>query len=260
VTLRYVAALFEAVGIDRIVAVDVHNPAAFENAFRVPTEHLTAMPVLVELFAPLVADSPAVVVSPDVGGVKRAERFRQGLERRLDRAIGFAFLEKFRSEGVVRGGTVVGDVEGRVAIVLDDLVSSGTTLARAAAACRERGARTVYAAVTHGVFSADADRALAGAELERLVILDTVPPRRLAGELLEKRVQVVDCAPLLASAVERLHTDGSLVELAETAMPTPRRAPPPSRPSGAVAVASGQHRDDRLLVPEGSRAFDGTGR
>ncbi|HEX6201620.1 MAG TPA: ribose-phosphate diphosphokinase [Thermoanaerobaculia bacterium] len=215
VTLRYVAALFEAVGIDRIVAVDVHNPAAYQNAFRVPAELLTALPAFVELFARRVGDRPAVVVSPDAGGVKRAERFRQALERRIERPVGFAFLEKFRSGGVVRGGTVVGEVGEQLAIVIDDLIASGTTLVRAAAACRERGAPAVWAAVTHGLFAAGAEEALAGAELERLVVLDTVPPARLDPDLLRRRVEVVDASPLLAAAIERLHGDGSLVELEE---------------------------------------------
>lgn len=212
VTSRYVAMLFEAVGVDRIVTVDVHDEAAFQNAFRIPAELLTAIPTFVDVLAPLVGEQ-AVVVSPDAGGVKRAERFRQALEARLRRPVDLAFVEKFRSEGVVRGGTVVGPVTDRVAILVDDLISSGATLARAAASCRERGARTVYAAATHGVLSADAGRILAGSELERIVILDTIPPRRADAELLGGRLVAIDCAPLLASAIDRLHTHGSLVEL-----------------------------------------------
>ena len=215
VTTRYVATLFEAVGLNRIVVVDVHNPAAYQNAFRIPAELLTAAPAFVDAFAPLIGERDAAVVSPDAGGVKRAERFRQALERRLARPVNFAFLEKFRSEGVVRGGNVVGDVRDRVVIILDDLISSGTTLALAAAACRERGARATYAAATHGVFSSDAGRVLGGSALERIVILDTIPPHGLDAEFLRDRVQVIDCAPLLATAIHRLHTDGSIVALAE---------------------------------------------
>ena len=215
VTTRYVAMLFEAVGLDRIVVVDVHNPAAFENAFRIPAEQLTATPALVDALAPLVGSDDVAVVSPDAGGVKRAERFRQALERRLTRPVGFAFLEKFRSEGVVRGGAVVGNVRDRAVIILDDLIASGTTLARAAAACRESGARATYAAATHGVFSADAGRVLSGSAIDRIVILDTIPPHRLDADFLRDRVQVVDCAPLLATAIQRLHAGGSIVALTE---------------------------------------------
>ena len=213
VSIRYLATLFEAVGIDRIVTVDVHNPAAYENAFRIPAEHLTAAPLFVDAVAPLVGDREAVVVSPDAGGVKRAERFRQALDERLDRSVELTFIEKFRSEGAVWGGTVVGAVEGRVAIILDDLISSGTTLAGAAAACHERGAHAAVAAVTHGVFSSNAATVLGDSEIDRLFLLDTLPPDRLDANVRERRVEVLESAPLLAAAIQRLHTDGSIVEL-----------------------------------------------
>ena len=214
VTTRYVATLLEAVGIDRIVTMDVHNRAAYENAFRIPAEHLTAAAVLVDAIVPLVGGQPAAVVSPDAGGVKRAERFRQALEGRLDRSVTFAFVEKFRSEGVVRGGSVVGDVGDRVVIVIDDLVSSGTTLARAALACRERGARVVHAAATHGVFSREAVRILGSALLERVIVLDTVATHGPEVDPLRNRVRMLDCAPVFADAIRRLHGDGSLADLA----------------------------------------------
>ncbi len=212
-TTRYIAQLFEAVGVARMVVVDVHNPAAYENAFRIPTEHLTAAPQLVEAFVPHIGAQEVVVVSPDAGGVKRADRFRAELERKLERPVGFAFIEKFRSEGVVRGGAVVGDVDGRVAVIVDDLVASGTTLMRAAAACRDRGATGAYAAVTHGVFASAAERILDGGELERVLITDTIPPDRCDATFVRRRLDVIDCAPLLAEAIARLHADGSLVEL-----------------------------------------------
>lgn len=213
VTNRYVAALFEAVGTARVVTLEVHNPAAYENAFRIPAEHLTASPLWVQGLLPAVRECEVVVVSPDAGGAKRAEAFKQALERKLNANVGFAFVEKFRSEGVLRGGSVVGDVKGRVAVLVDDLISSGQTLARAAAACRALGATSVHAMACHGVFSAHASRILREAELERVTVLNTISPLRLDPDLLRQRVQVLDCAPLLASAIRRLHTHGSLVAL-----------------------------------------------
>lgn len=213
VTTRYVARLFEAVDIDRMITVDVHNRAAYQNAFRVPTEHLTAAPIFADMLAPIIGDDDCVVVSPDAGGTKRAERFRQILEEQLQRPVGSAFVEKFRSEGKVRGGTMVGPIQDRVAIIIDDLISSGTTLVRAAEACRRQGAHCAYAAATHGVFSADAGDVLADSALEQLFILDTISPGGLDSHLPEERIQVIDCAPLIASAIHRLHTDASMVEL-----------------------------------------------
>lgn len=215
VTSRYIAALFEAVGTDRVVVLDVHNPAAYENAFRIPAESLTARQSLVEACRKHIADAQVVVVSPDAGGVKRAERFRQQLEQRSNRPVGFAFLEKFRSEGAVRGGGLAGDVADKVAIIVDDLISSGTTLARAASLCRARGARSALAAVTHGVFAKDADRVLGDSDLERIFVTDSVEPRAFKPAL-ERRLEVLECAPLLASAIQRLHNHGSLSELGES--------------------------------------------
>ncbi len=216
VTNRYVAQLFEAVGVDRMVTIDVHNKAAYQNAFRVHTEHLTAAPAFVEVFAGLVDDQDEVVVmSPDAGGVKRAAAFRQALEVRLERSVGSAFIEKYRSEGEVRGGSVIGEVEGRIVVIIDDLISSGTTLVRAAEACHQRKARRAYAAATHGVFSTEANDTLVGSPLEKVVILDTIPPDRLDSTLLERRFEVVDSSPLLARAIQRLHTNGSIVELTQ---------------------------------------------
>jgi len=216
VTTRYVAQLLESVGTDRIVTMDVHNLSAFQNAFRIRTDHLEATKLFVSHFAALLGEEPHVtVVSPDIGGMKRAERFRQALARALDREPDVAFLEKARAKGVMRTGRLVGDVAGS-AIIVDDLISTGGTLRNAAVACRDRGATRVYAAATHGVFVDNADRLLSGAELDQIVVTDTVPPWRLDPELVRRRLTILSAAPLFAETIRRLHDGGSLVELLET--------------------------------------------
>jgi len=216
VTTRYVAQLFESVGTDRLVTMDVHNLAAFQNAFRIRTDHLEATGLFVAHFAARLADEPRVtVVSPDIGGVKRAERFRQVLGHAMKRELSAAFLEKARAKGMMRGGKVVGDVTG-TAIVIDDLISTGGTLLHAAAACRENGAAKVYAAATHGVFTGGAARLFSGEELDRVVVTDTIPPFRLDPELARRKLEVLSAAPLFAEAIRRIHDGGSLVELLET--------------------------------------------
>ena len=215
VSTRYVAGLLETVGADRVLTLDVHNLAAYENAFRIRADHLQANRLFVEEFVPRIGREPVVVVSPDVGGVKRAEAFRQSLSRRLGREAGGAFLEKYRSAGVVSGEAVVGDIEGKVAIILDDLISTGGTIARAVAACRSRGAGAVYAVATHGIFVGEAARMVADPGLERLVVTDTIPPFRLDPALVRAKVTVLDTAPLFAEAIRRIHTGGSVVELVE---------------------------------------------
>ena len=215
VTTRYVAALFEAVGTDRVVTVEVHNVAAFQNAFRIPAEHLDTARLFAEHFAATLGDADAVIVSPDAGGVKRTDRFRAALSRRLNRDLGTVFIEKYRSGGVVSGGAVVGDVDGKTAIIIDDLISTGTTMTRAAVACRARGALAVHAAAAHGLFIGDAGTVLEDPALDRVVITDTVPPFRLDPALVQRKVTVLDAAALCAEAIRRLHEGGSLIELLE---------------------------------------------
>jgi ribose-phosphate pyrophosphokinase len=212
VTTRYIAQLLEAVGLDGVLALDVHNRAAFQNAFRCRTDHLRAQSLFAEHFVELVRDAPVTVVSPDTGGAKRAEAFRQTLSLRLGREAGNAFLEKYRSAGEVTGSAVVGDIEGSVAIILDDLVSTGGTLARAAHACAERGATRVYAAASHGIFVGEANEVLASSGLERLIITNSIPPFRLRADILRDRVTLLDAAPLFAAAVHHIHTGDSMAD------------------------------------------------
>jgi ribose-phosphate pyrophosphokinase len=215
VTTRYVAALFEAVGTSGLVTLDVHNLAAFQNAFRIPADHLEAKRLFVAHFASLPRDEDAVVVSPDVGGVKRAEAFREALSAALGRNVTNAFVEKYRSADVVSGDALIGEVAGKHAIVIDDLVSSGTTLARAARLCKSRGAVKVSAAATHGLFTANANDVLEEAPLDHLVVTNAVPAFRLHSEFVRSKLTVLDIAPLLAETIRRIHTGGSIVELLE---------------------------------------------
>lgn len=216
VTTRYIAALFEAVGTDRVITMDVHNLAAYQNAFRCRTDHLEAAQLFVEHFAALLPADDVVVISPDAGGVKRAEKFRVALSRRLARNVGSGFMEKYRAHGVVSGETLVGDVKNSTVVIIDDLISSGKTIARAAAACRAAGAKRVYAAASHGLFAADANAILSAAPIDRIVVTDTVPPLRLDSALAREKLIVLASTKLFAAAIERIHAGGSLVELLET--------------------------------------------
>ena len=215
VTTRYVAQILESVGTDRVVTMDVHNLAAFQNAFRIRTDHLEATKLFAAHFASLLKEEPQItVVSPDIGGMKRAERFRQALGRALNREPNVAFMEKARAKGVMRSGRLVGDVAGH-AIIVDDLISTGGTLLHAAEACRESGAKKVYAAASHGIFVGNANRLLSGTELDKIVVTDTIPPFRVDPELSRNKLVVLSAAPLFAEAIRRIHTGGSLVELLE---------------------------------------------
>jgi ribose-phosphate pyrophosphokinase len=215
VTTRYVAALFEAVGVDRVVTIDAHNLAAFQNAFRCRTDHLEARPLLVEHFASVCRDVPVVVLSPDAGGIKRAERFREGLARRLERDVAIGLMEKQRALGEVSGESLFAQVDGKTVVIVDDLIGTGTTMERAARACVERGATRVYATATHGLFVGDASAAIGSPALAGTVVTDTVPPFRLTAEVVEDKLVVLPAAGLFSAAIEAIHTGGSIVELLE---------------------------------------------
>jgi len=213
VTTRYVAALFEAVGCDAMVTLEVHNEAAFENAFRCRAVALTAAPLLIAQIRATVGDEPLCVISPDLGGGKRADLLREALEAAMGRPIGKAFAEKHRSAGVVSGDLFVGDVAGATCIIVDDLISTGGTLVRAARAARARGARRVLACVAHGLFMPGAETALVDPAIDRIVVTDAVPAFRLPAGPVRDKLDIVPAAPLLAEAIRRLHEDKALTDL-----------------------------------------------
>lgn len=212
VTMRYVASLFEAVGTDAIVTLDVHNPAAFENAFRCQTVALTAAPLFVA-YVKQFSTEKLCVISPDTGGAKRADLLHEALEAALGRSIGKGFADKRRSAGVVSGDLFIGDVEGATALIVDDLISTGGTLVRAARAARKAGATRVVALVTHGLFMPGAEAALADPAIDRLVVTDSVPAFRLGSNATRAKVDILPVAPLVAEAIRRLHAGDTLGDL-----------------------------------------------
>ena len=213
VTTRYMASLLEAAGADAVVTLDVHNVVAFQNAFRCHAWHLDTRRLFLHHLAPTLPEGPLVVASPDPGGVKRAQLFREMLEAECGRQANAAYMEKRRSAGVVSGTLLVGEVAGATALVVDDLISSGGTMLRAAKALRANGARQVVALAAHGLFTGDAAATLARKEVDRWIVTDTVPPFRLPADLAVRRLEVISAAPLLAETIRRLYENGSLVEL-----------------------------------------------
>ncbi|HVY79607.1 MAG TPA: ribose-phosphate diphosphokinase [Steroidobacteraceae bacterium] len=205
VTTRYVAQLLETTSLDRLLCLDVHNPAALDNAFRIHVDHFSATTLFVNHFAQRYASADVAVASPDVGGIKRVQVFRELLQAELQREVPILFIEKRRASGVVSGGTVVGEATGRTVIVLDDLCASGGTLIRAATALREAGALEVHAAFTHaplprGLAALEAAEAISG-----IVLTDSVGSA-LVGGAREKspKATVLSVAPLFGSAIARM--------------------------------------------------------
>jgi ribose-phosphate pyrophosphokinase len=217
VTTRYIASMIESVGVDRVVTLDVHNLAAYQNAFRCHSEHLEANKLFITHLEPLLAkEDRIVVVSPDVGGIKRADRFRQALGRALDKELSMAFVEKARARGVLSLGRLVGDIKDSVVVIIDDLISSGSTVVHAARACKEQGAKKVFAAASHGVFAGNASENLKDESLDQIIVTDTIPPFRLDPAMVKQKLVVLDATELFAEAIKRIHTGGSLVDLLAT--------------------------------------------
>jgi ribose-phosphate pyrophosphokinase len=216
VTTRYVAQLLESIGADRVLTLDVHNLVAYQNAFRCESVHLEANRIFLEYLVPQLAGQESLaVVSPDVGGIKRAERFRQMLARATGREPAMGFLDKARAQGVLTLGRLTGEIRDSTALIVDDLISTGNTIVHAARICHEQGARRVLALASHGLFVGKAGALLADSALDQVIVTDSVAPFRLAATPAAAKLTVLSVAGLFAEAIRRLHTGGSLVELLE---------------------------------------------
>lgn len=204
ITTRYVAAMFEAVGIDCVVVLDVHNDAALDNAFRIPTVRIEAAEAFAAAVGSLVGDRRVVVASPDVGGIKRAQKFREVLSHALGRDIDFAFVEKRRAGGVVSGDALVGSVEDADVVYYDDMIASGTTLVRAIGAARRAGARRLHVAAPHAAFLPSASQLFQPGGPDMVMVSDSIPLRAAFISFLQGPLQICSVAPLVAKTIARL--------------------------------------------------------
>ena len=213
VTTRYIASMFESIGTDCVVTLEVHNPAAFENAFRCRTVALTGTPLFVGYAKNNLRNAKLAVISPDAGGMKRAELLREALEAALGHPVGKGLAEKHRSSGVVSGDLFAGEVAGVTALIIDDLISTGGTLLRTARSARAAGAARVIALVTHGLFMAGSAEVLADPALDQIIISDAMPPFRLDHPAQNNKLVILPAAPLLAETIRCLHEKRSLTHL-----------------------------------------------
>ena len=158
-----------------------------------------------------------VVASPDPGGVKRAQLFRETLELTLRRPVGSAFLEKRRSAGVVTGDILAGEVEGATVFVIDDLTRPAGRLPGQPRHAGNHGAAKVYAFTAHGLFVGAASEVIRQSDLAMTFVTDTVPPFRLAPDMIDRNVRVLSAANLFAQAIRCCEGKGSITELLEGA-------------------------------------------
>ena len=190
-----------ALNSDRLLTMDLHA-AQIQGFFNIPVDHLFAAPVLVDFFQKLSLPN-LTVVSPDAGGVERARAFAKRLEGEL------AIIDKRRNAAnVAEVMNVIGDVKGRSALIVDDMVDTAGTLVNTVEALREAGAREVYACATHGVLSGPAGERIRNSSLAELVVTDTVPLSKAAQEC--GKVHVLSVADLLARAIVSIHDETSV--------------------------------------------------
>jgi ribose-phosphate pyrophosphokinase len=203
ISARLVARMLEAAGIDRILTMDLHS-GQIQGFFQKPCDHMTALFMLTQYFADLALDDELVVVAPDAGRVKLNKQFASKLGADL------AILNKERpAQQVAEVTYVIGDVAGKTAVIVDDLIDTAGTLKAAAQAVRNAGARRVFAAATHGEFSGNAWRNLDEAGFEQVVVTDTIPLAPGAPDY----VRVLSCADLLTSSIRQIFTDGSVSDV-----------------------------------------------
>ena len=204
ITARVVAKCLESVGVDRVLTMDLHS-GQVQGFFEVPVDHMTAMPMLTQYFMDQAFDNELVIVSPDAGRVKVARNFARKV------GVHWAVMEKERpAQQVAEIGYVVGDVKGKTAVLVDDMIDTAGTLCAAARTVLEEGAGRVIACATHGVFSGPAYERLAESDIESVVVTDTIAQDRPGRP---DNITILSTAQTLADSIRRIFADDSVSEI-----------------------------------------------
>ncbi len=205
ISAKLVANLITAAGVDRVLTMELHA-GQIQGFFDIPVDNLIVAPVFIPHIETQFAKDALCMVSPDVGGVVRARAFAKKLD------CGLAIIDKRREQaGVSEVMNVIGDVEGKVCIMVDDIVDSGGTLCNAAAALMEQGAKEVYSYVVHGVLSGGAVARIADSKITKLFITDSIPATDAVHN--SPNFQLLSVAPLLAEAIRRISGEQSISQL-----------------------------------------------
>jgi ribose-phosphate pyrophosphokinase len=204
ISAKLVADLLETAGANRALTLDLHAPQ-IQGYFNVPVDHLYASPVMVEHFKRMKLD-PLTVVSPDAGGVERARAFAKKLDAPL------AIVDKRRVDvDVSEVMHLIGDVKGRTALVIDDIIDTAGTLVKTAEALLKEGATRVLAACTHAVLSGPAVERICSSPIEEVIVTDSVPLCDAAKKV--SKIKVLSVAELLARGIRSIHEETSISEL-----------------------------------------------
>jgi ribose-phosphate pyrophosphokinase len=204
ISARLIANLIQRAGADRVLTLDLHA-AQIQGFFDVPVDHLFAAPVMLEYFDSI-GRRDMTVVSPDAGGVERARAFAKHMNAPL------AIIDKRRTDvNVAEVMNIIGEVEGRHCLIVDDLIDTAGTLVKGAEAVLKQGALSVMACATHAVLSGPAVERIDGSKLQEVVVTNSIPLREDAKRC--SRIKTLNVAPLLARAIQSIHEDGSVSTL-----------------------------------------------
>lgn len=241
ITTKYMARVIQSIGVDRVLSVDVHSLAAFQNSFKIPVDNLDTIRLFTDYLCggktsagqtveyhiqdPLI-ESPEnlVALSPDIGGISRTNTFRKAIGKRLSVDVPLAVFDKRRVESATKGetrktelevGRIIGDVKGKRVLIYDDMIDSGGTVAKATEQVEKEGGEVYAVCAAHGLFTKNAEEKLS--TLKRLIVTDTIPPWRLKLENWKNRLHIVPTSRLIGSAIRRTHEEGgSLSDLLES--------------------------------------------
>jgi len=203
ITAKLVANLIETAGAHRVITMDLHA-TQIQGFFDIPVDHLLGVPILGKYFADKGLED-IVVVSPDHGGVTRARKLAERLEAPI------AIIDKRRPEpNVAEVMNIVGNIEGKTAIIIDDIIDTAGTITLAANALVEAGARDVYACCTHPVLSGPAIERIANSKIRELVVTNTIP---LPSEKRIDKIKILSVAPIIGEAIIRVHEELSVSKL-----------------------------------------------
>jgi ribose-phosphate pyrophosphokinase len=210
ITTKYVAMMLEAVGANRVLSMDVHSLAVFQNSIRIPTDHLEAKNLIVEHISKTVPPNEEIaVLAPDSGGAGRADRFRKALAVKMNKKILLVHMDKIREGSVVHGTTISDDIKGRIVIAVDDMISSGSTLGKCTETVDKFGGVFWGACASHGLFVGDVNTNLT--KIKNIITTDTIAVNdRLSSEIMDK-LTVLSATKLFAKAIRRIHDEGGSI-------------------------------------------------
>lgn len=207
ITAKLVADIVTIAGANRVLTMDLHAPQ-IQGYFNIPVDHLLGLPILTKYYNKKVFEGDLVIVSPDVGSVKRA----RGFAEKLNGEVPMAIIDKRRpSQNVSEVMSVIGEVKGKVAILVDDMIDTAGTIVNAANKLMELGTKEVYACCTHGVFSGEAVDRINKSPIKELVFLNTISKCKLCEEY--SKFKMLSVAPIFAEAIKRIHHSKSLSPL-----------------------------------------------